>query len=155
MLVKILDEEKDRPIVISWSGEKISVPRLSENEEDVEIFINNEWNVFYQWSEDEEDDIQCNLPLAPGKYGKDDIRLACVMFVRFILLGPRPEEYTEELDEDKYIIYEIIADTTKKTISFEIEVLDEESEIEFSFDNEDNITNLFNYESNRIIKVKG
>lgn len=158
MLVKILDEEKDRPIVMSWSGERISLPRLTEGEEDIKIFINNEWNVLYKWTDDEEDDIQCNLPLAPGKYGKDDIRLACVMFSRFILFGPLPDdcrETMEGLDDDKYIIYEIIADTTNKTISFDIEILDDDSEIEFNFDNKEDIKNLINYEPNRIIKVKG
>ena len=77
------------------------------------------------------------------------------MFLRFILSGPK-EDLSECSDDDKYIIYEIVADTVKKVIQFDIEVLDEDSEIEFDLDTENNnITDLFNYEQQRIIKVKG
>lgn len=155
MLIKILDEEKDRPIVISWSGERISLPRLTDGEEDAEIFINNDWNVVYGFDGCCEENVQCNLPLAPGTYGKDEIRAACVMFLRFILSGPK-EDLSEGDDDDKYIIYEIVADTVKKVIQFDVEVLDEDSEVEFNLDTKNNnITDLFNYEQQRIIKVKG
>lgn len=151
MLIKVLNEESDSPIVVSGDGQKLLIPREEENSE--KVFINGSWRIVGNWADEPDGGVQYNLPLAPGEYGKEEIRVACVMYLRFILneAGIEPEG-----DDDKYIIYEITADTDKKTIEFEIEVLDDDSEIEFNFDEEHktNISNLINYEQNRIIKTK-
>ena len=147
MLVKILSEENDSPIVISGNGEKLNIPKASE-EDDVKIFLNSEWII--KCFIDIEDQMMYRVPLLPGEYGKDDIRVACVMFLRFIAFNSSEEKN----DDDKYIIYEIEADTVNKILSFEVEILDDDSEIEFAIDSTNNIENLINYEQNRIIKVK-
>ena len=151
MLVKVLNEESDSPIVVSGDGQKLLIPREEENAE--KIFIDGSWRIIGKWEDEPNGGIQCNLPLSPGEYGKEEIRVACVMYLRFMLSGSGVEP---EGDDDKYIIYEIVADTAMKTITFEVEILDDDSEIEFNFDEEQekNISDLINYEQNRIIKTK-
>lgn len=145
MLKKILSEESS-PIVISGDGEKIMIPRLTDNDQ---IYIGPDWKISSTWEDEPGRETIYSLPLTPGDYSGEELMIACIMYLRLILHDD------EDSVDDKYVIYEILADTDKKIISFEIEVLDDSNEVEFDFENNNNnIKDLMNYESGRIIKVE-
>ena len=124
---------------------------MTESGDDVKIAVNEDWTI--QYKIDGGNYSKYVMPLAEGEYGKDELRVTCVMLLRAVLFGSDQE--AEDREDDKYIIYEIIADTEDKTISFDLEILDDDSEIEFAIDGtKSDILKLMDYEQNRVIKAK-
>lgn len=146
MNIQILCELEDDPIVISGDGERVKIPESNSTDT---IDLDDSWTLSVRTETE-------TIFLKLSRYGQcniDQIRTLCTNKILSILENG---DYLDPSDnDDKFIIYDISADTELDMISVFIEELDKSGEILFGLENSDSIiSNLITYERKRISKIK-